>query len=56
MCVTSHSPSLARRDLRLVKWVAAVAWPSKVIDVTEDSFSLAVKLPCDEAGDILAVS
>ena len=27
-----------------------------VIKVTEDSCSLAVELPCDEAGDILAVS
>ena len=31
-------------------------YSSEVIDVTEDSCSLAVKLPCDEADDILAVS
>ena len=31
-------------------------YASEVVDVTEDSCSLGVKLPCDEAGDILAVS
>ena len=29
---------------------------SEVIDETKDSCSLAVELPCDDAGDILAVS
>ena len=31
-------------------------YASKVIDVAEDGSSLTVELPCDDAGDILAVS
>ena len=31
-------------------------YTSEIVDVAEDSHSLAVELPSDEAGDILAVS